>query len=192
MDFPSGNGIANSLVIAHAGRGNGVTGGKPTEGLVRLIAASVADAQSTRSPSHPIILKVAIMAGVIAAVMSTFPHAARAQLPTINIQQTCQIASKVMVNLMGGSTTQNDVEICLETENKARQQMLKDWSTYQPSDRAGCVQANVYLPSYVEWITCFEMNKVVREARQQGRAMSSLTNADGSMTLPRVRSGRPY
>ena len=95
-----------------------------------------------------------------------------------------------MVNLMGGSTTQNDVEICLETENKARQQMLKDWSTYQPSDRAGCVQANVYLPSYVEWITCFEMNKSVREARQQGRAMAGLTNPDGTLTLPPLSSSQ--
>jgi hypothetical protein len=28
------------------------------------------------------------------------------------------------------------------------------------------------------------MNKIVREAREQGRAVASLTNRDGSMTLP--------
>jgi hypothetical protein len=84
----------------------------------------------------------------------------------------CRAAAGVMVNLMGGSTSQNDVEICLETENKARQQLLEDWSTYQASDREGCIQANVYLPSYTEWLTCFEMNKSVREGRQQhGREM---------------------
>jgi hypothetical protein len=157
-----------------------------------IIAVAAADARSTRSPSHPTILNAAIMAGVISAVMGAFPHAARAQLPTINIQETCRAASRVMISLMGGSSGQNDFEICLDGENKARQQILKDWSTFQPADRAGCIQANVYLPSYVEWLTCFEMNKVVREARRQGRAMTSITNPDGSVTLPRVRSGRPY
>jgi hypothetical protein len=154
-----------------------------------IITVSAAGARSTWW--RPTISNAAIMAGVIAAVLGAWPDTARAQLPTINIQETCRAAAGVMISLMGGSTTQNDVDICLETENKARQQMLKDWSTFQPSDRAGCIQANVYLPSYVEWITCFEMNKVVREGRQQGRAMTPLTNPNGSMTMPRVPwSGR--
>src|SRR5262249_4032838 len=96
---------------------------------------------------------------------------------------------------------------CMDTENKARDQMNKDWGTYPASDRAQCVQTRYYLPSYVEWLTCFEMNKVVLEARQQraqgasggaqaqgalGGARGSLggplTNPDGSITLPPVRS----
>jgi hypothetical protein len=141
---------------------------------------------------HRIIWQIAITAGVIAAVIGAFPHSALAQVPTINIQDTCHAAAGVMVNLMGGSTSQNDVEICLESENKARQQLLKDWSTFQASDREGCIQANVYLPSYIEWLTCFEMNKSVREGRQQGRTMPGITNRDGSVTLPRVRAGRFY
>jgi hypothetical protein len=132
---------------------------------------------------------IAYSVGLAAVVMVVFAETAQAQVPTINIQETCRAAAGVMVNLMGGSTTQKDVEICLETENKARQQMLKDWSTYHASDREGCIQANVYLPSYTEWVTCFEMNKSVREARQQrGREMIGLTNPDGSVTMPSVRS----
>ena len=155
-----------------------------------IIAVAPAGAGSTRLPPHRIISNAAVVAGVIAAVMGAFPHAAQAQLPTINIQETCRAAAGVMVNLMGGSNGQNDVQICLETEDKARQQILKDWSTFQASDRAGCVQANVYLPSYVEWLTCFEMNKVVREARRaQGTPFPS---SSAVVTLPRVRSGRPY
>jgi hypothetical protein len=133
-------------------------------------------------------LAAAVMAGICA-----LPPSASAQVPTIDIKATCQAAASVMVNLMGGSTTQNDVEICMETENKAREQINKEWSTFRPSDRQGCVQADIYLPSYVEWLTCFEMNKVVREARQQqGRTLTGITNPDGSVTLPRVRAGRFY
>ena len=141
---------------------------------------------------HRMISRLAIAAGMLVAVLGAFPHAAHAQVPTINIQETCKAAAGVMVNLMGGSTSQNDVQICLDTENKARDQLAKDWATFKPSDREGCIQANQYLPSYVEWLTCFEMNKVVREARQQGRAISGITNADGSVTLPRVRAGKFY
>ena len=130
---------------------------------------------------------VAGVAAVITAFMAAFPEAAQSQVPTINIQETCQAAAGVMINLsIGGGTAVNDVQICLDSENKAREQLVKDWSTFASSDREGCIQTNVYLPSYIEWVTCFEMNKVVREARQQGRAVSSLTNADGSVTLPPV------
>ncbi len=132
----------------------------------------------------------AIVAAVIIAFVGLFAEAAQAQeVPTINLEETCQAASGVMLALMGGSTTANDKQICIDSESKARAQIVKDWGTYDPSDRADCITPRVYLPSYVEWLTCFEMNKVVRDARkQQGRAMQALTNSDGTMTLPPVRS----
>jgi hypothetical protein len=147
---------------------------------------------------RPIIAHSAGLAAVLTGFMVGFAETAQAQVPTINIQETCRAAAGVMVNLMGGTSSQNDVDICLESENKARQQMIKDWSTFQPSDREGCIQTRVYLPSYIEWLTCFEMNKVVREARQQGRGTQALTNPDGSLTMPPLRSlginmgGRSY
>jgi hypothetical protein len=136
-----------------------------------------------------IIADTVVVTAAIICFMGVLAETAQAQVPTVNIRETCQAAAGVMVNLMGGSTAQNDVQICLEGENKARQQMIKDWSTFQPSDREGCIQTRGYLPSYVEWLTCFEMNKSVRDARQQqGRAMRDLTNADGSVTMPPLRS----
>jgi hypothetical protein len=117
-----------------------------------------------------------------------FSETAYAQVPNINVQETCRAAAGVMVSLMGGTTTQSDVAICVESENKARQQLIKDWSTYRASDRASCIQANVYLPSYVEWLTCFEMNKSVREGRQAGSPPSEITNPDGTVTMPPVSS----
>jgi hypothetical protein len=128
----------------------------------------------------------------MAVAIALCSEPARAQLPTINIQATCQAAAGVMVSLMGGSTQLNDVQICLEGEQKAREQMLRDWSNFQASDRADCVQPDVYLPSYVEWLTCIEMNKTVREARQQGRTVTPLVNPDGSMTMPTVHWNRRY
>ena len=124
------------------------------------------------------------LAAAFAGFLLVSTEAAHAQVPTINIQETCRIAASVMTNLALGGTGANEVEICLDSENKAREQLIKDWSSFQPADREGCIQTRVYLPSYIEWLTCFEMNKIVREAREQGRAVASLTNRDGSMTLP--------
>jgi hypothetical protein len=143
-----------------------------------------------RAMVPPTLIARSARLAAVRFMAAVFPQTAYAQVPNINIQETCRAAAGVMVSLMGGSTSQNDVEICVESENKARQQLIKDWSTYQASDRAGCIQTNVYLPSYIEWLTCFEMNKSVREARQQqGRgAMLGLTNPDGSVTMPPVGS----
>jgi hypothetical protein len=131
-------------------------------------------------------VRLAILAAACFVVLIS--ETASAQVPKINVQETCRAAAGVMVDLMGGSTTQSDVAICVESENKARQQLIKDWSTYPASDRASCIQANVYLPSYVEWLTCFEMNKSVRDSRRAGNPASEITNPDGSVTMPPVSS----
>ena len=131
----------------------------------------------------------AVAVAAITAFMGLFAEVAQAQVvPTINVQETCRVAADVMTSLVSGSTAANDVQICVESENKARDQIIKDWGTFTASDREGCIQPAGYLPSYVEWLTCFEMNKNVREARQQGRAMAPLTNPDGSLTLPPPRT----
>jgi hypothetical protein len=133
----------------------------------------------------------AVAAAVITAFLGLFAEVAQAQVvPTINVQETCRAAAGVMLNLsVGGGTAANDVQICVDSENKARDQIIKDWATYPASDRSGCIQPGGYLPSYVEWLTCFEMNKVVRDyAGQQGRSMAPLTNPDGSLTMPPLRS----
>src|SRR5262245_60998568 len=145
-----------------------------------------------------------VAATLIAAFVGLSAEATQAQVPTINVQETCRTAAGVTVSL--GTPGVDDMKICTDTENKARDQIIKDWGSYPASDRVQCVQTRYYLPSYVEWLTCFEMNKVVREARQQraqgtggaqaqgalagapGSLGGPLTNPDGSITLPPVRS----
>ena len=127
------------------------------------------------------------LAAAVSAVVcftGAFGCAAQAQVPVANIQATCKAASAVTLGLTGNTDSQNDINICLDSENTARQQLAKDWSTYVPADRTECVQTGVYLPSYIEWLTCLEMNRSVRQMRQAGQSMKGLTNPDGSMTMP--------
>ena len=106
---------------------------------------------------------------------------AQAQIPQINIEEICRAAARAMVGLMGRSTTEQDRNACLESEQKAREQIIKDQATYASADKRRCMRTSVYHPSYVEWLTCLEMGRDVRKMRQ---AEPPATNG---MTLPGVR-----
>jgi hypothetical protein len=89
-------------------------------------------------------------------------------VPTVNIQNTCKAAASVT----SGTSVQTDIDICVSSEQKARETMVKDWSQYAAADKTRCVQAGpkVYLPSYVEWLTCLEMELAVKKMRQDDKA----------------------
>jgi hypothetical protein len=94
-------------------------------------------------------------------------------VPTVDIQKTCRVAASVT----SGTTIQRDIDICVSSEQKAREQIVRDWSQYAAGDKVRCVQAGprVYLPSYVEWLTCLEMETVVKKIREEQNAAASST-----------------
>jgi len=81
----------------------------------------------------------------------------------------------------GWNQTDQDINACLDSEQKARDQIIKDRATYASADKVQCMRTDVYLPSYVEWLTCLEMERDVRKMQQEGRF------GVGPWTLPRVR-----
>jgi len=93
--------------------------------------------------------------------------AAGGGVPTVDIHNTCRVAAGAMVSLIGGTTTENALSACLNSEQAARELIVQGWSTFSAADRTQCVRPKVYLPSYVEWITCLEMERDVRKMRQQ-------------------------
>jgi hypothetical protein len=124
-------------------------------------------------------------AASLAVVLTLASSTALAQssLPAIDIDNTCRLAANAMVQLMGGSTAGNDKEICLGSEQRARDQLVKDWSTYAADDRTRCVRTGVYLPSYVEWLTCLEMERDVRKMK------IDMPDPKAPVTLPIVKPG---
>jgi len=105
----------------------------------------------------------------------------RREVPSIDIQKTCQAAAGAMVSLMGGTTTEQDVNACLDSEQKARDQIIKDRATYSSADKKQCMRTDNYLPSYVEWLTCLEMERDVRKMQREDQFGA------GPWTLPKVR-----
>jgi hypothetical protein len=109
---------------------------------------------------------------------------ARKEVPTIDVQKTCKVAAGAMLSLMGGTTTEQDINACLDSEQKARDQIVKDLATYSSAYKTQCMRTDVYLPSYVEWLTCLEMERDVRKERRQEETFGQ----GGPYTLPKVRS----
>jgi hypothetical protein len=125
---------------------------------------------------------IAVIAGTITGIIFGSAVTAQAEIPHINIEETCRAAGRAM----GGSTTEQDRNACLDSAQKAREQIIKDQATYSSADKRRCMRTGVYLPSYVEWLTCLEMERDVRKMRL------GEPPATDTMTLPRVRSGSNY
>src|SRR5262245_64126439 len=140
--------------------------------------------RSAKTRFSPVISNVAVIAGAIIGIVFDSANTAQAQIPHINVEETCRAAARAMVSLMGGSTTEQDRKACLDSEQKAREQIIKDQATYSSADKRRCMRTGVYLPSYVEWLTCLEMERDVRKMRQ------GEPPATDTVTLPRVRPGR--
>jgi hypothetical protein len=114
-----------------------------------------------------------------------FGGATHAQPPTIDIAKTCRAASGAMVQMAGESKSkEDDFKQCLGSEQKAREQMVKDWALFSAADKAQCVQTKVYLPSYIEWRTCLDMERDVRELRKSKPAPATNEPAPATNQLP--------
>jgi hypothetical protein len=86
--------------------------------------------------------------------------------PTINVQRTCRTSEATITEIFGNKTVAT-YDTCMRQENEALDQLRKNWGKYPSADKARCIQTSSYMPSYVEWLTCFEMERDVRAMRQQ-------------------------
>ena len=126
-------------------------------------------------------------AGIVATLALGCAGAARAQVPSIDIRQTCRAAASAMVLMQGDRNSEKDFEQCMSAEQGARDQIAKDWATFSATDKERCLQTKVYLPSYIEWQTCIEMERDARKIR--GSEASPGLGLSGMVTLPTVTLG---
>jgi hypothetical protein len=107
--------------------------------------------------------------------------------PTIDIQKTCRESSSALIGLTG-SDSQDTFSSCMNDEQTARDQLVKDWATYPAPAKALCIQPKEYLPGYVEWQSCLEMTRDVINLRKE-QAASVPASSDASRQSSGRRSG---
>lgn len=81
------------------------------------------------------------------------------KVPEFDIHPTCRVGAGSAV------VVRPNVDACLGTEAKARDQLLQEWDTFAAADKTRCsrmIDAGGP-PSYVELLTCMEM---ARDARK--------------------------
>jgi hypothetical protein len=83
--------------------------------------------------------------------------------PQIDIQKTCQATGSALYFNAGDPAA--DLKTCMSDEQAAREQMIKNWATYPVRDKSFCAQPAQYMPSYIEWLTCFEMERDLKTIR---------------------------
>ena len=87
-------------------------------------------------------------------------------VPTVDIAITCRTSEQALIAIFGASYQQT-FESCMTSEKAAREQIVKDWQKFPAGGRQRCVITTGYMPSYIEWLTCLEMEQQVNELRKQ-------------------------
>jgi hypothetical protein len=104
-----------------------------------------------------------------AAALASFLLVAAERVPTFKVEAHCRfIASRV------GSS--EDMQVCLQKEREARNELLRQWAQFAPADKSHCLALSTAGtdPTYSELLTCLEVQRDARLARErdaQDRAM---------------------
>ena len=124
------------------------------------------------------ILEIVMLRGLIIAIavgsalgISLCPTDASARrsraavaddVPNWDVTASCRAAGSI-----GGydQKPSDRIKTCLASEQRTREQLTKDWSTFPAADRIGCVKSLTFSPTYTELLTCLEMRRDVRNSR---------------------------
>ncbi len=78
------------------------------------------------------------------------------QVPTLNVAPSCRATAT------GALGVKQDIAACMQSENAARDQLAKQWSSFPAKDRASCTRLTTLgnmSGTYTELITCLEMKQ---------------------------------
>ena len=84
------------------------------------------------------------------------------KVPDLNFQPICRESGPA--NLAG----KDDIQTCLKDEGAARDALAKQWSQFESADRTRCVRLSTTngSASYVEVLTCLEMDRDAKKLRR--------------------------
>ena len=106
-------------------------------------------------------------------------------VPKFDVKPSCEGAARANYMAQGNDRLQT----CIASEQRTRDQVAKDWSSYPPADRSTCIAGmNNWEPTYTELATCLEMKHDLRQAHQRegadARAQGRAPSSDAEATTP--------
>ena len=117
----------------------------------------------SRTPFKTIFAIATIAA--LATSQTSPARAADPKVPNLDVTPTCRALDK--------NDMQIDEKRCRQSENEARDQLKRQWSTYSAAQRTQCTATATMggTASYVELITCLEMLQAVASAPAKDSTM---------------------
>jgi hypothetical protein len=96
------------------------------------------------------------MISVLPAILVSATVLVADQVPKLNVTPSCRASADGILGV------KQDIDSCLQSENAARDQLAKEWSTFTPADRDSCTRLTTLGGTggtYTELITCLEMKR---------------------------------
>jgi hypothetical protein len=108
-------------------------------------------------------------------------------VPTFDVRPSCRAAAAV------AGATQDRMQTCLQSEERARDLIVKDWSQFSAADRNQCaLTASVGgSPTYTEMITCLEMARDTRNAPTAENLAPMPAPSTSGMAVRQPRPAQP-
>ena len=82
-------------------------------------------------------------------------------VPSWDVTASCRGAASAGYN----QTPSERLTSCLASEQRTREELNKNWSTFPADDRISCVKSLTFAPTYTELLTCLEMRRDVKNLR---------------------------
>ena len=95
---------------------------------------------------------------VLAARRTTDAAVAADSVPSWDVTASCRAAASITY----GQTPSERLTSCLASEQRTREELNKNWSTFPAADRISCVKSLTFSPTYTELVTCLEMRRDVK------------------------------
>jgi hypothetical protein len=107
------------------------------------------------------------------------------KVPDLNFEPICRDAANP------GLGIKDNLEVCMEDERDARDQLAQQWSQFDFADRTTCIRTSTMnrTTSYVAVLTCLEMDRDARKLRQTDNAAIDIP--EQAPTQPRERTNPP-
>jgi hypothetical protein len=126
---------------------------------------------------------------VLPALLGGSLSARSDRFPKLNVAPLCHaITDKSTLQLGFRNVTFDE---CMKAEQEDRQTMIKEWSTFSPSERQGCVAEATMggESSYTDLVTCLEMARDVRRLKRTNNS-DQLATASSKEHSKRARHHR--
>jgi hypothetical protein len=96
------------------------------------------------------------------AFASSLVTVAADNVPTLKVEPSCKAAG------VEGVITGRTADSCLNDEKAAREELVKNWSSFSGDDKTHCLSmvSTGGSPSYVELLSCLEMSRDAKKIAQ--------------------------